>query len=399
MDSFIKDIGFACRTLRKNLGFTFVAVTMIALGIGACASIFSIVNAVLLQQLPYRDPDRLVILWGALRARNVLDFPFSIPDVKDMRLEAKSFEGIAGLFPPGRNAIGGDDGQPEQIRVCAVTPDMFSLLGATIQLGRNFKEEDGAPPPPPPATEANAGQAQRAPQVPTIAILTNGFWQRRYGGDPSVVGRMVDLGAGRAEIVGVLAPGFELLFPPRTGIDSNVDMWTAARLNFDTAARNTGALRVIGRLKPGVSLEHAQVEAEGIAAELRSQYLLKKTADLHIRVVPMPEDIVREVRPSILALFGAVVFVLLIACSNVANLMVVHAATRYRELVIRAAIGGSRWRLVRQTLTESAFLAGIGGVLGLILAKGGLNSCWCWLRPNCLVFLRLASILPSLNSR
>ena len=373
MDSFIKDIGFACRTLRKNLGFTIVAVTMIALGIGACASIFSIVNAVLLQQLPYRDPDRLVIMWGELRARNVLDFPFSIPDVKDMRLEAKSFEGIAGLFPPGRNAIGGDDGQPEQIRVCAVTPDMFSLLGATIQLGRNFKEEDGTPPPPPPATAANAGQAQRAPQVPTIAILTNGFWQRRYGGDPSVVGRMVDLGGGRAEIVGVLAPGFELLFPPRTGIDSNVDMWTAARLNFDTAARNTGALRVIGRLKPGVSLEHAQVEAEGIAAELRSHYPLKKNADLHIRVVPMPEDIVREVRPSILALFGAVVFVLLIACSNVANLMVVHAATRHRELVIRAAIGGSRWRLVRQMLTESAFLAGIGGVLGLILAKGGIE--------------------------
>src|SRR5215471_15215240 len=169
MDSFIKDIGFACRTLRKNLGFTIVAVTMIALGIGACASIFSIVNAVLLQQLPYRDPDRLVIMWGELRARNVLDFPFSIPDVKDMRLEAKSYEGIAGLFPPGRIAIGGDQGQPEQIRVCGVTPNMLSLLGARIQLGRDFKEEDGTPPPQAPPTP----NALPPPRVPTIAILTH----------------------------------------------------------------------------------------------------------------------------------------------------------------------------------------------------------------------------------
>jgi putative ABC transport system permease protein len=249
---------------------------------------------------------------------------------------------------------------------------MLSLLGARIQLGRNFTEEDGTPQPPAPA--GTPPNTPPPPRVPTIAILSYNFWLRRYGGDPSVVGHMIDLGGGRAEIVGVLAPGFELLFPPRTGIDSNVDMWTAARLNFDTAQRNVGALRVIGRLKPGVSLDKAQAEAEGIAAEFRSLYVLKKNADVHIRVVPMQEDIVREVRPSILALFGAVLFVLLIACSNVANLLVVHAAARHRELVIRAAIGGSRWRLVRQMLTESAILAAIGGSLGLVLAQAGVNS-------------------------
>src|SRR5262249_35787753 len=152
-------------------------------------------------------------------------------------------------------------------------------------------------------------------------------------------------GGGRAQIVGVLAPGFELLFPPRTGIDPAVDMWTALRLNFDTAARNTGALRVVGRLKPGVTLERAQAEADGIAATMRERYPVKKTADVHFRVVPMHDDLVRDVRASILALFAAVVFVLLIACANVANLIVVRSAARQRELVIRAAIGGSRMRL------------------------------------------------------
>jgi putative ABC transport system permease protein len=370
MESLIKDIGFALRTLRKNLGFTTISVLMIALGIGACASIFSIVNAVLLRPLPYADPSRLVLIWNELRARNVLDFPFSIPDVKDFRLQTKSYDGVAGFFPPGRVTIAGDDGQPEQIRNCGVTPNLFSVLGVRVQLGRDFKEEDGTPAAVPnPATP----NATPPPRLPAIAILSNGFWQRRYGSDPSVIGRMVDLGGGRAEIVGVLEPGFELLFPARTGIDSNVDMWTAARLNFDTAQRNLGALRVIARLKAGVAMDKAQAEAEGVAAELRATWALKKNADLHIRLVPMQEDIVSEARPTILVLFGAVLFVLLIACSNVANLLVVHAAARHRELVIRAAIGGSRWRLIRQMLTESAILATIGGGLGLLLAQGGID--------------------------
>src|SRR5215813_1233310 len=178
MESIVKDVAFALRTLRKNLGFTTVAVIMIGLGIGACASIFSVVNAVLLQPLPYADPSRLVLLWTELRARNVMVFPFPIPDVKDLRLQAKSFDGIAGLFAPGRVALAGDDGQPEQIRVCGVTSNMFSVLGVHLQLGRDFTEEDGAPGPP------AVPNAPPPPRVPTIAILSHNFWQRRYGGDP-----------------------------------------------------------------------------------------------------------------------------------------------------------------------------------------------------------------------
>ena len=319
------------------------------------------------------DPNRLVLVWTELRARNVMDFPFPIPDVKDLRDDAKSFDAVARLFPPGRAAIGGEGTEPEQIRVEAATPNLLSLLGARMHLGRNFVEEDGKPQLRNPAAAAGAAAQPQPPRLPVKAILTYPFWQRKYGGDPAIVGRTIDLGNGKAEIVGVLAPGFQLLFPPRTGIDPNVDMWTALRLDLETAARNTGALRVVARLKPGVTLQQARAEAEGIATTLRERYPVKKTADVHFRVMPMQEDLVSGVRTSILALFGAVTFVLLIACANVANLLVVRASARERELVIRAAIGGSRWRLIRQLLTESVVLAALGGGLGLMLAHSGID--------------------------
>jgi putative ABC transport system permease protein len=376
MDSLLKDLAYALRTLRRNLGFTLTATATIALGIGACTAIFSIVNGVLLRPLPYSEPKRLVLIWTELRARKVMDFPFPIPDVKDLRTEAKSFDGVAGLFPPGRATIGGEGTEPEQIRVEAATPNLLPLLGARLFLGRHFTEDDGKPqprnPPGPPGTPPAAQPAQ-PPRLPAMVILTYPFWQRKFGGDSSVVGRSIDFGNGKAEIVGVLAPGFELLFPPRTGIDPNVDMWTAARLDFDGAARNTGALRVVARMKDGVTLEQARAEAEGIATTLRERYPVKKTADVHFRVMPMQEDLVSGVRTSILALFGAVTFVLLIACANVANLLIVRASSRHRELVIRAAIGGSQWRLIRQMLTESLVLAVLGGGLGLLLAQSGID--------------------------
>ena len=376
MDSLLKDVAYALRTLRRNLGFTLTATATIALGIGACTAIFSIVNGVLLRPLPYSDPNRLVLIWTELRARKVMDFPFPIPDVKDLRQEGKSFDGVAGLFPPGRATIGGQGTEPEQIRVQGATPNLLSLLGARMFLGRHFTEDDGKPQPrnPPAAPGASPPAAQpQAPRLPQMAILTYPFWQRKFGGDGSVAGRTIDFGNGKAEIVGVLAPGFELLLPPRTGIDPNVDVWTAARLDFDAAARNTGALRVVARLKDTVTLEQARTEAEGIATTLRERYPVKKTADVHFRVVPMQEDLVSGVRSSILALFGAVSFVLLIACANVANLLIVRASGRQRELVIRAAIGASRWRLIRQLLTESLILAVLGGGLGLVLAQSGID--------------------------
>ena len=367
----LKDLRYAVRGLRRNPGFATVAIITIALGIGACTAIFSVVNAVLLQPLPYAEPQRLAIVWSELRARNVQDFPFPIPDLRDLRQSAKTFEAFAGITPPGRVAIGGDSGEPEQIRAGGVTTNTFQLLGARIMLGRDFVDEDGTAQPNPPA--GTIAVPQGAPRLPTIAILSHGFFQRRYGGDRSIIGRIIEFGNTRAQIVGVLAPDFELLFPPRSGILPNADMFTAIRLDFDGAPRNVSVLRVIGRLKQGVTISQAEGDLEGIAAALRDQFPVKKTADLHFRVVPMQADLVSEVRPSILALLGAVFFVLLIACANVANLLVVRASARQRELVIRAAIGGSRSRLIQQMLTESVLISGLGALVGLVLAEGGIR--------------------------
>jgi predicted permease len=371
-----QDLRYGIRMLRRTPAFSAISIATLALGVGACTAIFSIVYAVLLRPLPYKDPSRLVIVWTELRARHVPDFPFPIPDVKDLRQETKTLAGVAGLFPPGRVPVGGESGQAEQARVLAATPNLLSVLGWKIALGRDFTDADGAPLPQPPSAAPGAAPAPPQPQPPprpVIAVLTHEFWQRKYGGDPSVVGRLIDFGGGRAEVIGILEPGFQLLMPPRTGIDPAVDVVTALRLNFDTAARNTGALRVIARLEDGVTLEQAEAEAEGIAATMRDRYPVKKTADVHWRVVPMHGDLVSEVKTSILALFGAVVFVLLIACANVANLLAVRAAARHRELVIRAAIGGTRARLIRQLLTETLLLAGIGAGLGLLVAAIGMR--------------------------
>jgi hypothetical protein len=377
-----QDIRYGVRMLRRAPAVAGISILTLALGIGACTAVFSIVYAVLLRPLPYKYPSKLVLIWTELRGRHVPDFPFPIPDVKDLRTETTTLKSVAGLLPPERTAIGGDgDEAPEQVRALAATPNLLSVLGVEIELGRDFTEADGTSLPPPAQPQAAPGAAAAAPATPAAppaplkAIITHEFWQRKYGGDPSVVGRVIPFAEGRAQIVGVLAPGFQLLMPPRTGIDPVVDMVTALRLNFETTPRNQGALRVIARLKDNVSLEAAQVDAETIAATMRERYPGKTIADVHWRVVPMHADLVNEVRTSILALFGAVVFVLLIACANVANLLAVRAAARHRELVLRAAIGGTRRRLIRQLLTETLLLVGIGAALGLRSPSRACGSC------------------------
>ena len=373
MDTLLKDVAYSARTLRKSPGFTAIAALTIALGIGACTAVFSVVNGVLLRPLPYGNPERLVLVWSELRTRNVMDFPFPIPDVRDLRGNTTVFAGIAGITAAGRAAVSGDTGEPEQVRAAGATTNLFRVLDVRMALGRDFTEADGSPQPPPAPGAAAAEAPAAPPPLPAIAILSHRLWQRRYGSDPGILGKTIGFGLNRAEVVGVLPPGFELLFPPRTGIEPNIDIWTALRLNYDTAARNTGALRVIGRLKPGVTLVQAQAEADGVAAMLREQHPPKKNVDLHLRVVGMHDDLVSGVQPLVLSLFGAVVFVLLIACANVANLLLVRASTRQREFVIRAAIGGPRARLIRQMLTETLMLAGLGGTAGVALGYAGVR--------------------------
>jgi putative ABC transport system permease protein len=368
MDTLVNDLVYAARGLRKNLGFTLVATVTIALGIGACTAIFSVVNAVLLRPLPYANAHRLVLLWGELRARHVKDWPFAPPDFRDLQQQSTGiFEDIAGLIPAGRAPISEAGGEPEQIRVGGGTPNLFRVLGARIALGRDFTEDDATP-----QVQVQAGQPPPA-RLPAIAIISHAFWTRRFGGDPGVIGRDVDLGGGRAQIVGVLAPDFEILFPPRANIERMPEMWTAARINYETANRNNVVFRGIGRLKPGVSVEQAQMQVDRVAADLRQHFPIKQTAGLYFHAIPMYDDLVGDVRPAILSLMGAVAFVLLIACANVANLLVVRASGRSRELAVRAAIGASRGQLVRQMLAESLVIAALGTALGLLLARSGIQ--------------------------
>ncbi|MFI5281179.1 MAG: ABC transporter permease [Gemmatimonadales bacterium] len=369
MDSLARDFAFALRSLRKSPAFTVTALITLALGIGASTSIFSVVNAVLLKPLPYAEPDRLVLIWSDMTKRNVRDFPIAPGDVPDLRAQAKSFSGMAGVNT-FRAPIAGDNSPPEQVKVAGVTANTFAVLGVKMAFGRDFTESDGeAPPQPPPAAPGAPPVPQ--PQLTTMVILSNEFWKRRYGGDSSVIGRRFDIFGGRGEIVGVLKPNFALLLPPRANIEPRSDLYIANRIRFEGASRINVFLRMFGRLKPGATLVAAQQEADAIGADLRSRFTIKETAGLRLRLEGMNNDLVSDARPVMYALMGAVTFVLLIACANVANLLLVRSSLRERELTVRAAMGAGQWRLVRQMVAESLVLGLGGAALGLVVAQVG----------------------------
>jgi putative ABC transport system permease protein len=368
----LRDLAFAARTLRKSPVFALTAILTIALGIGASTAIFSVVNAVLLRPIPYNDPERLVIAASDMRNRNVRGFPFSNENFIDMREATKdAFQGFAGVFT-FRNIFNREDGTPERVRAAVVTTNFFRLVGAKIALGRDFSDADGLPQPAPPPT-AQAGAAP-PPQLPIVAVLSYEYFQRRYGLNPAVIGQtMAANGPFRPQIVGVLAPGFQLYFPSSANIEPVPEVWLANRLDYNNANRNGVSMQVIGRLKDGVSLERAQAAADNVAAETRKNFLIERTAGYAIRIEPMRRHLVSEVRPAILALMGAVIFLLLIACANVANLLLVRASLRERELAVRAAIGASWWDLARQMLSEAFLVAASGAIIGLALAWLGIH--------------------------
>jgi putative ABC transport system permease protein len=368
-----KDLRYAFRTLRKSPVFAITAVITIALGIGASTAIFSVTNTVLLRPLPYHAADRLVLACNDMRRRNVKDFPFSDADFLDLRNSAKNTFEDFGAVNTGRGPVPQTDGVPEQVRFAGVSVNFFRLMGARIEFGRDFQDADGLPQPPlPQAGLAPAGPPP--PQLPVYAILSYAYFQRRFGGNPSAVGQALPIPGGPSPIVvGVLAPGFELLFPAEASMEQFPDIWFATRIAYDTANRNNVQWRVIGRMKQGVTVERAQAEADTVTEQLRRVNPIARTAGQYIRIEPMKQHMVSEVRPAVLALMGAVIFLLLIACANVANLMLVRASLRERELAVRTALGGSWWQLVRQMLAEALVLAAFGTVLGLGLAWFGIR--------------------------
>jgi putative ABC transport system permease protein len=364
-----KDLAYAARTLRKSPIFLITATMTIALGIGASTAIFSVANAVLLRPLPYRDPSRLVIATADMRTRDVRDNPDSNENFVDLKNGAKTqFEDFAAVGISGRTTVLRDDDTPELVIAAPVTLNFFRLLGAGIALGRDFNEQDGQPQPPPPLPGAAA--ATKAQQLPAIVILSHGYWVRRYGANPSVLGKTTLYG--RGQIVGVLQPGFELFFPPSFNMETP-DLWIASRTPYNNAQRTGFFWRPVGRLKPGATIERAREEAERVSSEIRSNFPLWRTANYHVRIEPMQQYLIARARPTILALLGAGIFLLLIACANVGNLLLVRTSLRSRELALRAALGGNRGQLIRQMLIESALLAGLGTVIGIALAWAGIR--------------------------
>ncbi|HKF49688.1 MAG TPA: ABC transporter permease [Terracidiphilus sp.] len=368
---FLRTLVLAFRVLARNPLFTAVAVITIALGVGTSTAIFSVADAVLLRPLPYRDPGQLVIAGMELRQRNVKNLPFSNADYLDLREGTKQvFSDMAGAFTFRLIALRAD-GTPEQIRVATVTTNFFSLTGARILYGRDFNADDGVPSPqPPPGAAPGTGP----PQLPQVAILSYEYFQRRFGGNQAVIGTTMKFsGQPGPVIAGVLAPGFRLYFPPDADEEAAPDVWMANRLAYDAKNRNGFSIRPVARLREGVPLKRAQEAADIVAADGRAHFPIDQTAGYYIDLEPLQAHLIAAVRPAILTLMGSVVFLLLIACANVANLMLVRASLREPEFAVRASLGASRWRLIQPLLVEACIIAAAGSALGLAFAWAGIR--------------------------
>jgi putative ABC transport system permease protein len=334
----IKDLRYAIRTLLKRPGFLVVALSTLALGIGATTAMFTVVNSVLLRPLQFPESERIVLHEGINPRLGIKESNMSVPDVIDWQQQSQSFEQIAGFVTWGAFLSTGDE--TERVRAAAVSPEFFPLLRTAPLSGRTIQ----------------TGDAQAASEP--VTVISYGLWQRRFGGAPDVVNRKITLSGVTNTIVGVMPAGFN--YPDDT------ELWAAFQLD-PSEVRDNRYLNVISRLKPGVSIAQAQTEMDTISQRLAQNYS-ETNSGWSVRLTELRERMVGELRTALLMLFGAVAFVLLIACANVANLLLARSAYRKKEIALRTALGASRLRLVRQLLTESVLLSVVSGAIGLALS-------------------------------
>ena len=370
MEGFLRDITLAARSLRRSPGLLSLVTLTLALGIGANTAIFSAAWATLVEPLPYSDPDRLFFLWSDLDQAGYIRAPISGPELFDFREGSLAFEDFASIWTTTGQLSG--EGEPEQIKLGLVTANFLKVLGVVPALGRDFRpEEEGS--------EAR------------VLILSHGLWQRRFGGDPGIVGRSIRADGTSATVVGVLPRGFEPLFARDANVPPDLQALSPFGDRLRTLPRGDYFLRTIGRVRPGVSAHAAREEIDAISRRIVPPHTEYAASGRRFYAVPLKDDVAREIRPALLALLGGVILLLLLACVNVANLLLARSLLRERETALRIALGASRRHLLRQCLAQGLVLAALGGTAGTIVGALGIEAL-VRLRPEGLVRLDAARL-------